>query len=92
MRTFSIAAVVGVTLALAGTARAQTRTFNLTLLGANEPNASGQLNQGDPDGSAVGSVTLDPNTDMVTWDFNYDNIIDYSDAKLLQSTFKMSVA
>jgi hypothetical protein len=74
MRTFSIAAVVGVTLALAGTARAQTRTFNLTLLGANEPNASGQLNQGDPDGSAVGSVTLDPNTDMVTWDFNYDNI------------------
>ena len=74
MRAFSIAAFVGVTFALAGAAHAQTRTFNLTMLGANEPNASGQLNQGDPDGSAIGSVTLDPGTDMVTWDFNYENI------------------
>jgi len=74
MRAFPIAAFVGVTFALAGTAHAQTRTFNLTMLGANEPNASGQLNQGDPDGSAIGSVTLDPGTDMVTWDFNYENI------------------
>lgn len=74
MRAFSIAAFVGITLALTSGARAQSRTFNLTLLGANEPNASGQLNQGDPDGIATGSVTLDPGTDMVTWDFNYDNI------------------
>jgi hypothetical protein len=74
MRFTSMAAFVGVTLALTAGARAQSRTFNLRMLGANEPNASQQLNQGDPDGVAIGSVTLDPGTDMVTWDFNYENI------------------
>jgi len=74
MRTFSMAAFVGAALALAATAQAQSRTFNLTLLGANEPNSSGQLGQGDPDGVATGFVALDPATDMVTWDFNYQNI------------------
>jgi hypothetical protein len=74
MRAFSLATFVGVTLALTAGAQAQSRTFNVTMTGANEPNASGQLNQGDPDGVAIGSVTLDPGTDMVTWDFNYENI------------------
>ena len=74
MRTLSTAAFLGAALFLAVGAQAQSRTFNLTMLGANEPNASGQLGQGDPDGVAVGSVTLDPGTDMVTWDFNYENI------------------
>ena len=74
MRKLSIVAFLGAALAAANAAHAQARTFNLTLLGANEPNASGQLNQGDPDGIAVGSVTLDPGADMVTWDFTYDNI------------------
>jgi hypothetical protein len=69
MRTLSTAAILLATLAFAASAQAQARTFNLTLLGANEPN-----NAGDPDGSAIGSVTLDPTTDMVTWDFNYQNI------------------
>src|SRR4051794_25818619 len=74
MRALSIAAFVGVTLALSAGAHAQARTFNLTLTGANEPNASGQLGQGDPDGSATGFVSLDPATDMVMWEFNYQNI------------------
>jgi MYXO-CTERM domain-containing protein len=74
MRGLSAAAFMVAVLAVAGAARAQARTFNLTLSGANEPNAAGQLGQGDPDGVAVGSVTLDPATDMVTWNFNYSNI------------------
>jgi hypothetical protein len=74
MRFFSMAAFVGVTLALTAGAHGQARTFNLTLLGANEPNASGQLGQGDADGSATGFVSLDPGTDMVMWEFTYHNI------------------
>jgi len=73
MRLLSTVAFLGAAFALA-TASAQARTFDLTLLGANEPNGAGQLGQGDPDAMAVGSVTLDPVTDMVTWDFNYSNI------------------
>jgi hypothetical protein len=74
MRTFSTAAFLIAVLVSANLARAQARTFNLTLSGANEPNAAGQLGQGDPDGVATGFVTLDPNTDMVMWEFNYSNI------------------
>ena len=74
MRRFSTAAFVIAALALAGQASAQSRTFNLTLLGANEPNSSGQLNQGDPDGIATGAVTLDPAADTVSWNFDYQNI------------------
>ena len=74
MRTLSTAAFLGAALFLTVGAQAQSRTFNLTLLGANEPNASGQLGQGDPDGIATGFVTLDPGSDMVTWDFSYQNI------------------
>jgi hypothetical protein len=59
---------------MAASAHAQARTFNVTMLGANEPNASGQLGQGDPDGIATGFVTLDPATDMVMWEVNYSNI------------------
>ena len=75
MRKLFTAATLVALLVFAASAHAQARTFNLTLLGANEPNpATGELNQGDPDGSATGFVTLDPATDMVTWDFNYQNI------------------
>ncbi len=74
MRFLSTAALLISALAFTATAHAQTRTFNLTLLGANEPSAEGQLGQGDPDGVATGTLTLDPGTDMVSWDFNYQNI------------------
>ena len=74
MRILTTAAFLGAALSLAASAQAQSRTFNATLLGANEPNAAGQLGQGDPDGIAIGSVTLDPGADMVSWDFNYNNI------------------
>ena len=74
MRLLSTVAFLGACFALAATASAQARTFNLTLTGANEPNAQGQLGVGDPDGLATGFVTLDTVTDMVTWDFNYSNI------------------
>ena len=72
MRTLTTAAFLAAAFAIANAAQA--RSFTLTMLGANEPNSSGQLNQGDPDGIATGTVDLDPNTDMVSWDFNYSNI------------------
>ena len=75
MRKLTTAAFLLAALGLATVARAQARTFNLNLTGANEPNpTTGELNQGDPDGLATGFVTLDPTTDMVTWDFAYSNI------------------
>lgn len=74
MRILTTMAFLGAALAFAATAQAQSRTFNVTMLGANEPNAAGDLGQGDPDGQATGFVTLDPATDMVTWDFDYTNI------------------
>ena len=74
MRRLSTAALFAAALAFTVSAYGQARTFNLTLNGANEPNASGQLNQGDPDGIATGFVTLDPATDMVMWEFSYSNI------------------
>ena len=74
MRILTKTTFLGAVLVLAARAPAQSRAFNLTLLGANEPNSSGQLGQGDPDGVATGFVTLDPGSDMVTWDFNYQNI------------------
>ena len=59
MRKLSVAAFIAAALAMATSAHAQARTFNVTMLGANEPNAAGQLGQGDPDGIATGFVTLD---------------------------------
>jgi hypothetical protein len=74
VRNLLLAVTVGaIVLALPVMAQAQT-TFNLTLLGANEPDANGNLGIGDPDGLAVGTVTLDPATDHVMWDFDYSNI------------------
>ena len=74
MRKLSVAAFLGLALAMAASAYGQARTFNVTMLGANEPNAAGQLGQGDPDGIATGFITLDPATDVVTWEVNYSNI------------------
>ena len=78
MRKLSTAAFLAAALTLAVSAQGQARTFTFqgptAMLGANEPNAAGQLGQGDPDGIATGTVTLDPNADTVTWDFNYSNI------------------
>ena len=56
------------------TAQAQSRTFQLNMLGANEPNSAGQLGFGDPDGFATGTITLDPVADTVSWNFTYGNI------------------
>jgi hypothetical protein len=67
-----MAVVAAAVLALPAVGRAE--TYNLILTGANEPDASGNLGVGDPDGQAVGFVTLDPDTDMVNWEFDYANI------------------
>jgi hypothetical protein len=48
--------------ALAAHALAEVRVFNIVATGAQEVNASGVPNQGDPDGQAVGTVTLDNGT------------------------------
>jgi hypothetical protein len=67
-----LAVVAGAVLALPAMTRAE--TYNLVLNGFNEPSSTGVLGAGDPDGLATGFVTLDPATDMVTWEFNYSNI------------------
>ena len=59
---------------LSVTAEAQIRTFTVNMNGFNEPNAAGQLGQGDPDGFANGTVTLDPTADTVSWNITYGNI------------------
>jgi hypothetical protein len=74
MRILSTSAFLAAMLAVAATTHAQARTFNVTMLGANEPNSSGQLGQGDPDAIGTGSITLDPVSDMVTWTVDYQNI------------------
>ncbi|WP_428940536.1 CHRD domain-containing protein [Fontivita pretiosa] len=55
-------------------ASAQTVTFNLTLLGANEPDGAGNLGAGDPDGVATGTLALNPVADTVDYNFTYSNI------------------
>lgn len=73
MRARWVIAAFAAALVVSVSARAQT-TFNLTMLGANEPDANGNLGVGDPDGLAVGTVTLDPVADTVSWNFTYENI------------------
>lgn len=56
---------LGAGLAVALTAaptRAATKLFNVNMTGAKEVTAGGVPNQGDPDGSAVGTVLLDNGT------------------------------
>ena len=74
MRAKWALAAVAVIFAGSVTAQAQSRTFQLNMLGANEPNAAGQLGFGDPDGFATGTITLDPVADTVSWNFTYGNI------------------
>ena len=62
MRTARFRLLVGTAagvLAGATGARAEVRTFDITANGAQEVNAAGVPNQGDPDGSAVGTIRLD---------------------------------
>jgi len=54
-------AAATISLGIASSARAATTTFNINANGTKEVNASGVPN-GDPDGSIVGTLTLDPGT------------------------------
>jgi hypothetical protein len=56
------AAALLLCLTLAPRARAASVTYNINATGAAEVTAGGTPNQGDPDGSAVGTVTLDNGT------------------------------
>jgi hypothetical protein len=53
-------------------------TFNVNLTGAKETNGAGVFNLGDPNGSAVGSITLDAgsggNTATASWNFTLSNL------------------
>jgi hypothetical protein len=42
--------------------------------GAKEPDNSGNLGVGDPDGTATGTLTVDDATGVISWDFTYANI------------------
>jgi hypothetical protein len=61
MRLRLLAATAAV-LAGATTARADTQTFVINANGAKEVNAAGVPNQGDPDGTAIGTLLLDSGT------------------------------
>ena len=76
MRVLGAIAAVGLVMALAASAQAQPTTINLTLTGANEVSNTTppQIGVGDPDGRAFGSLIFDPDADMVSWDFTYENI------------------
>ncbi|MBL9141230.1 MAG: CHRD domain-containing protein [Phycisphaerae bacterium] len=43
--------------------------FPITMSGSNEVPGPG-----DPDGSAVGTLTIDPGTNAISWNFNYSNL------------------
>jgi hypothetical protein len=73
MRLRWAVAAFAVACALTVSAGAQT-TFNLTMTGFFEPDAAGNLGAGDVDGSAIGTLTLDPTADTVNWNLNYQNI------------------
>lgn len=51
------------------------RKFSTPMSGAEECNASGTCNVGDPDGSATGSITVNVGQDRVCWEFtNVTNV------------------
>ena len=57
----------------------EVRTFDINAIGAQEVNSAGVPNQGDPDGSALGTITLDNgtgsgNTGSVTINLTVSNI------------------
>ena len=76
MRRLGAIAAFGLMTALATSAGAQPVTLDLRLTGANEVSNTTppQIGVGDPDGLATGTLTLDPDGDMISWDFDYENI------------------
>jgi hypothetical protein len=54
--------------------RAASMTFSISATGAKEVNAAGTPNQGDPDGSAIGTLQLDNGTGSGTTGFALFNI------------------
>ena len=56
------AAAVGVLAAAGPQARAEVRTFTISANGAKEVTAAGVPNQGDPDGTALGTIRFDNGT------------------------------
>ena len=76
MRAIGAIAAFGLVMSLAVSAQAQPTTINLTLTGANEVSNTTppQVGVGDPDGRATGTLTLDPDGDMISWDYDYENI------------------
>jgi hypothetical protein len=58
---------------LASSASAAVMTFNVNMTGAKEA-ATGTNGGGDPDGSAVGTLTLNSDNNTVTWNLTLTNI------------------
>ena len=50
------------------------RKFSTTLSGANECNAAGTCNLGDPDGSGTADITINVGQQRVCWDITVRNI------------------
>lgn len=59
---------------LAGSAFAEPRAFQLTMTGAAEADAGGNLGAGDPDATGNALIILDPDQDMVSWTVPYQNV------------------
>lgn len=67
-------AVVVLTL-LSTAAQAAVHTYRAELSGANEFDpASGTLGVGDPDGHGVATITIDSDTDLLTWSVDFHNL------------------
>ncbi len=50
------------------------RKFDTTLSGANECNASGTCNLGDPDGTGTAHVTVNVGQQRICWDITFNNL------------------
>jgi hypothetical protein len=50
------------------------RPFTTTLLGANEVNAQGVRNQGDPDGTGTATLRINPGQDEVCWSITVTDV------------------
>ncbi len=68
MRVPILAALVSTVLASAG-ANADLLYFDVGMTGAQEVNAGGQFNQGDPDGFGVAKIVIDTSDSTIDWEF-----------------------
>ena len=80
-QTFKLSSLLAALLLLAAisSAQASDMTFNINANGANEVTSGGTPNQGDPDGTAIGTLTLDNgdgtgNTGFATFSLLLNNI------------------